>query len=117
MVRLLVLGLVMSLMFIIACGESDQVVVDVFESLVDGAERSYSLESGTYRLELTATGDGASVEWLGGDCPSSGGQTQTYSATCDMTQAGQVVISNPTSLGLGAASSVSLKIIRLASRN
>ena len=62
---------------------------------------------------MVASGDGASVQWIGAACPGQR-ETATYSTVCEFQQVGQVIISNPTTLGLGNAISVTIKITELA---
>jgi len=94
----------------IACSALGLPVFDESETLKDGEFMSVKLPQGVYRLEMTATGDGATVEWLGGKCLGADRQTNTHEETCELTQAGQVVIANPSSLGLGASSVVTVVI-------
>jgi|SRR6267154_2694668 len=91
----------------------DEVVVDQFLTLKDGETNAFKLVPGLYRAEMTASGDGAQVEWLGGDCPKSS-ESKTYSSVCELRQDGQIVVTNPTSFGMGAGSTITLKVTRLA---
>jgi hypothetical protein len=91
----------------------DKVVVDRIDVLKDGEFSSFKLEPGTYKLELTASNDGASVEWIGANCPGSG-ETKTYSSICEFAQTGQLIIKNPTVFGSGYSTSVTIKITKLA---
>ena len=45
-----------------------QPVIDAFETLKDGNTISYRVRAGSYRLQVTATNDGAGVTWVGGQC-------------------------------------------------
>lgn len=106
-------------LFLCACNEtssfvaSDRVVVDKAMWLNDGQAIFWSMEPGRYKLEMTASADGASVEWIGASCPGTG-EVKQFSTICDMQQTGQVIIKNPTVLGLGANTSVTIKITHLA---
>ena len=91
----------------------DAVVADEFWTLKDGESHSLKLEPGMYRIEMTASGDGAQVEWVGADCAKST-EVKTYSSVCELTRTGQVVISNPTSFGMGQAATVTVKITKMA---
>ncbi|HYR74357.1 MAG TPA: hypothetical protein VEM96_00820 [Pyrinomonadaceae bacterium] len=91
----------------------DQVVVEWSDWLKDGAAVSWKLEPGTYRLELTANSDGVTAEWVGGGCPKTQPMRE-ITMTCDMSRAGQLVITNPTTFGLGAAVSTTVKVTKLA---
>ena len=87
--------------------------MDSLESLSDGEFKAWKLDPGMYKVEMTASGDGANVKWVGSSCPGSG-QTTEYSSICEMKQTGQFIIENPTTLGMGAASTVTIKITNLA---
>ena len=65
----------------------DVVVIDKHETIQDGYAVSWKLDPGTYKVEMTASGDGAVVKWLGSPCPASD-VTQNYSTICEMTQTG-----------------------------
>lgn len=96
-----------------ACGIlGDKTVVDTRVSLRDGERVAYRLEPGKYRVEITADKDGASVQWVGANCPSSRANP-TYSGLCELPSIGQVVVENPTTFGLGASSSVTIKVTKL----
>ena len=90
----------------------DVVIVDYHDWLKDGASVSWKLDPGRYKIEMTANGDGCSLEWAGGTCPGTK-ETHAYSVLCEMAQTGQVIVTNPTTFGLGASSSVTVKITRL----
>lgn len=92
--------------------EPDVVVVDQIENLKDGYSHSWKLDPGTYKAEMTATGDGATVEWIGSSCPTSDA-TNSYSITCEMTQTGQLVVANPSAFGMGAGATVTVKVTKL----
>jgi hypothetical protein len=111
-VMLMILGLAMAA-FIGGCGgaeePAEEIVVDTLESLDDGQFKAWKLDAGTYKVEMTASGDGASVKWVGSSCPGSE-QTAEYSSICEMKQTGQFIIENPTAFGAGASTTVTLKI-------
>jgi hypothetical protein len=90
----------------------DLTVIDTQISLEEGKRVSYRLEPGRYRIEMTADKDGASITWVGTDCATTGERT-SYSGLCEFPVIGQVVIENPTFLGLGAGTSVTIKITKL----
>lgn len=92
---------------------TDLVLVNDARWLSDGQAVSWRMEPGRYKVELTATGDGASIEWAGVSCPPAE-EAKQYSTICDFHQQGQVVVTNPTTFGLGQATSVSIKITHLA---
>ena len=91
----------------------DRVVVEWSDWLKDGAAVSWKLEPGNYRLELTANNDGVTAEWVGGGCPKTQPMRE-ITMTCEMSRAGQLVITNPTTFGLGAAVSTTVKVTKLA---
>jgi hypothetical protein len=90
----------------------DQVVVDWHGVLKDGERISWKLPAGNYRLELTASDDGDTVEWVGGNCPATRPMT-ALSTSCEMTRDGQLLVTNPTTLGLGAVSMSTVKVTRV----
>lgn len=93
---------------------TDIVLVDALEILEDGASWIHKLEEGRYELQMTASNDGATVEWIGGTCGKSAPLERT-TMTCSMQGTGQIVISNPTVFfGLGSSSSVTIKLTKLA---
>ena len=59
-----------------------------------GEGRAFPLERGKYTLELTAEGNGVSVEWIGGSCPRVD-QTASLTTTCELPLDGQLVVRNP----------------------
>lgn len=91
---------------------TDQVLVDWHGSLKDGERISWKLPAGSYRLELTASNDGDTVEWLGSNCPATQPMT-SLSTSCQMSSDGQLIVTNPTTFGLGAASMTTVKVTRV----
>jgi len=106
---------------LLACNQSgsrslpslDRVVVDEHQILQDGAFVSWKVPPGRYRLEMTAADDGATAEWVGGDCPATQPMRQ-LTMTCELRGEGQLIIKNPTTFGLGASVSVTVKVTKLA---
>jgi hypothetical protein len=92
----------------------DVVVVDFHDWIKDGGSSSWALQPGRYKLEMTASGDGASIEWVGCTCPGSKAATTGYSVICDMPQLGQLIVTNPTSFGTGPSVSATVKVTKLA---
>jgi hypothetical protein len=92
---------------------TDQVVIEYSDWLADGVSVSWKLEPGTYRLELTANNDGATAEWVGASCPKTQ-PMRDLTMTCEVPRTGQLVVTNPTVLGLGAKVSVTVKVTKLA---
>jgi len=95
-----------------ACQTRDPVVVDQMINIGDGSQEAYRLQSGLYRLELRASGDGAGVEWVGGGCERLR-EIKEFSGLCEMTTDGQLVISNPTLLAMGSPTAVSVRLTKL----
>jgi hypothetical protein len=92
---------------------TERVVIEYSDWLADGASVSWKLDPGTYRLELTANNDGATAEWVGANCPKTQPMRE-LSMTCEMPRTGQLIITNPTRLGLGAKVSVTVKVTKLS---
>jgi zinc-ribbon domain len=91
---------------------TDRIVIDWHGLLKDGEAMSWRLPAGSYRLELTASDDGDSVEWIGGNCPATQ-PMKAITTTCEMPRDGQLVVRNPTTFGLGAASMTTVKLTRI----
>jgi hypothetical protein len=89
------------------------VIVDTAKVLDEGAGITFKLEPGKYKLEMTASEDGAQIEWVGGECPKTESMREA-TMTCEMPRTGQVVITNPTVLAMGDQVSVTVKITKLA---
>lgn len=92
---------------------TDQVVSDISKVLDDGAGITLKLDPGNYKLEMTANNDGATTEWIGGDCAKTQPMRQ-LNVTCNMPSTGQLVVTNPTTFGLGKQVSVTVKVTKLA---
>ncbi len=92
----------------------DIVVVNYHDWLKDGGAVSWALTPGRYKVELTASEDGVSVVWEGSNCPGSSSATKSFSVICDMPQAGQLIVKNPTTFGTGPSSSVTVQVTKLA---
>lgn len=91
---------------------ADQVIVDKMFTLKDGEYMSFKLDEGTYKVEMTASGDGAAVKWVGCSCPGSTGEQQTFTTICELKNQGQLLVENPTVFGQGASSIVTLKVTK-----
>lgn len=93
--------------------ENARVVADWHGTLAEGESRSWSMSPGTYRLEMTSNPNGASVQWL----PSSGctnvSEVREYHWDCKLDIKGQLIISNPTTFGLGPTEIVTVRISKL----
>jgi hypothetical protein len=91
----------------------DPVVVDDKRTIAEGESASWKLESGNYKLEMTASGDGARVEWVGSECPETK-STKNLTVTCEMQKTGQMVITNHSVIGAGDSVSVTVKLTKVA---
>ena len=108
-----VFGALMLLLIIIGMlTPSDKVVVDELAVLKDGESRIWKLDPGSYKVEMTASDDGAQVRWIGSSCGASG-QVNELQTACRLEKTGQLVVENPTDLGLGASVSATVKVTRL----
>jgi hypothetical protein len=109
-------GLVL-LIGIAACGggdDSGDKVLDTTETLSEGVSHSYTLEPGTYQASITSSNNGVTVQWLGGSgsgCAGSG-ESKVYSATCTLSIKGQLIVKNPTLLGLGGSEIVTIRVTK-----
>lgn len=92
---------------------TDQIVINDSKVLNDGAGLSYKLEPGNYKLEMTASNDGAGTEWIGAPCAKTD-QMRQLVTSCTLTNQGQLVVTNPTQFGLGKQISVTIKVTKLA---
>jgi hypothetical protein len=96
-----------------SCSILDKVIFNDLVVLKDGESRIFKLEPGTYKLEITASADGVSVEWIGSNCQGSG-QTNSLTTICKFMQTGQLIVKNPTGFGMGATVSATIKLTKLA---
>jgi hypothetical protein len=85
--------------------------VNAIISLASGEQHSWRLEKGQYHLEMTASGNGVAVHWVGAVCQGVK-ESPIFSGDCTMPQTGQLVIEKPSflGLGLGKGASVTLKL-------
>ena len=100
------LAVIVVVLAAVACGPA----YSELKTVPEGQFVSLSLPKGTYRLELTSAGNGVTVQWIGGVCPGQPSETNLHNEACELEQAGQVVITNPTTFGLGADAVVSIAI-------
>ena len=96
-----------------ACGgggsDDANVLVNDQQRIPEGVQLSYPLPVGNYSAEITASNNGVNIAWVGGTCQSAS-ETKSYKQTCQLTQAGQLVVSNPTTLGLGGDELVTVRV-------
>ena len=99
-----------------ACGgggdDEPTTVYNRTETLFEGYQLSLTLPAGTYRAEITASNNGVGINWVGGSACSNYSEVRTYAADCTMSAQGQLVISNPTLLGLGGSEIVTIKVTK-----
>jgi hypothetical protein len=103
---------VSTLLLVFAACSGEKVVIDEMQSLKDGQFVAYKLTPGRYLLQMTASNDGASAEWIGATCPPTE-QTKDYETVCELRKDGQLIVKNPTVFGSGATSTVTIKVTRL----
>jgi len=85
-------------------------VLDEQQNLPDGGSVSWSLKQpGFYRVRMTATNDGAGIEWVGAAC-SGVREKRVFTGECAAAQPIQLVAKNPTGFGLGASSIVAVHL-------
>lgn len=87
-------------------------VIEQFSSLKDGEYHTWPLPPGTYSITVTATNDGISVEWIGGQCENAKRETRSFSGTCNLPRGGQLVLTNPTLLGLGQSTQINVVVMK-----
>ena len=108
----LLLGIVLLELAASCSDDLGDTVVEWSGVIQDGKSFSFLLTEGTYRLEMTATGDGASVEWLGGNCRDTG-QTNASNDICELTQSGRLTVANPSTFGFVSSSSVTVLLTEI----
>lgn len=89
----------------------EELVVNEFFTLADGAQQSWRITPGRYRVDLTAS-DGASVVWIGTGCQGAR-ETKVFNTLCAVATGGQLIVGNPTTFGMGASSTITLRVVRL----
>ncbi|MBI5169264.1 MAG: hypothetical protein HZA61_07230 [Candidatus Eisenbacteria bacterium] len=104
-------ALVLSMVLITLSGCS-RVVVDNKGLLKDGGKWEFPLKAGTYQVEMTAGGDGASVQWQGCDCPGTG-PVRKWRSRCRIDGEGKLIVRNPSLLHLGSDTQVTLKVTKV----
>lgn len=90
----------------------DRIVIDHSGWVNDGSSISWKLEPGTYRLDLTANNDGATVEWVGAPCPATQPMRE-LTTNCQLPRQGQLIVSNPSVFGLGKNVSVTVRVTQI----
>ncbi|MFG6447256.1 hypothetical protein ACG0Z6_03255 [Roseateles sp. BYS180W] len=102
-----------------ACGggeggdsNGNNVVVNESVTLSEGMFRSYTLSAGNYQAEVTSSTNGVIVEWVGGNNCAKSAEVKAYSQSCQLTINGQLLVTNPTVLGLGGSEIVTVKVTK-----
>lgn len=101
-------------LIVFGCAKKDDLVVDEHNTIKAGEQTSYALDPGRYKVDITASNDGATVQFIGAPCPGSETGTQTFSTICELQQTGQVIVGNPSEAGTGADCTVTVQITKLA---
>jgi hypothetical protein len=116
----LVLPLFLTSMLLTGCGGGDSgtetgsnIVFNEVRTVPEGNYVTIALPTSNYRAEISSSNNGVKVEWVGGTNCVNSGEVKTYMNTCAMVQKGQIVITNPTMLGLGGDEVVTIKIIKI----
>lgn len=102
-----------------ACGgggddKNGTIVVAESRTLIEGEQVSYTLTAGAYAVEITSSNNGVIVSWLGGSgagCVSSA-EVKSYTTACTLSIQGQLLVSNPTTFGIGGSEVVSFKVTK-----
>ncbi len=97
-----------------ACGGGDpslgpDVVYNETVTLSEGQQLSVTLPAGSYMAEVTSSNNGVVVSWVGGSCLTSA-EIKAISASCSLPIQGQLLVLNPTLLGLGGSEIVTVKV-------
>jgi hypothetical protein len=83
------------------------------ETIQEGQLLSVTLPAGKYRAEITSSNNGVIVSWVGGSQCAKSIEVIEYANNCELTIQGQLLVENPTTLGLGGAEIATVKILKL----
>ena len=104
-------------MVIAACGGggdgSNNVVYNQTNTISENQQLSVILPAGTYRADITSSNNGVITSWVGGNSCATSAETKAYSASCNLVIQGQLLVLNPTLLGLGGDEIVTVLVTRL----
>jgi hypothetical protein len=89
------------------------IIINKAHTIEEGMQLSYPLVAGNYLAEITSSNNGVIISWPGGSNCAASQEVKTYSSSCVLTSQGQLVIVNPTLLGLGGAEIVTIKVTKL----
>ena len=111
------LAIIVVMLGFIACSVIDKLdgEVEVKRDVVilqDGQQVVYGpMSEATFKVQIRASVP-VSVTWVGANCLEIS-NTLSYQTTCKPLELGQLTITNPSTFGLGASSSVSIVITQL----
>lgn len=92
---------------------SSNTVHNVLQVIPEGDNYVVALPAGNYHARITSNPNGVTINWVGGtSCSNYTSEVKTYTGDCKMSAPGQLVIGNPTMLGLGADESVTVVITK-----
>lgn len=78
-------------------------------TLTEGETRQFVIPSGSYRIDMTATAEGASLRWAEPGCAKSG-ESRSHSVLCQFDSPRTIIIENPTWLSMGGTAVVTLLV-------
>lgn len=89
------------------------IIFNEVRNIPEGNYLIVALPVSKYKAEISTSNKGVKVEWVGGLNCANSGEVKTYNDSCSMVQKGQIVITNPTTFGLGGDEIVTVKIIKI----
>lgn len=92
---------------------TSSVVVNWLGVLGEGESVTWALNPGQYRLTMTSSPNGASVEWLPNNGCANASEANAYVNNCTLSTSGQVKVTNPTTFGLGPSETVTVVLSKL----
>ncbi len=102
-------AIILSALLLTGCS---RVVVNNHGPLKDGDKWEFPLKPGIYEVQMSATADGAALEWQGCDCAGTG-PSKKWAGRCRIDGAGKLIVRNPSVLGLGSETQVNLKVTKV----
>lgn len=91
--------------------QTHQRVVDDHSVIEDGRTLSYKLPEGDYEARVTATKDGVKLKWVGAECAGTRRPVESVMSRCSLPMGGQLVVENPSTLGLGASTTATVVVV------
>lgn len=89
-----------------------EVLVNTTITLAEFNYISYTLDTGIYKVEVSSSNNGVTLNWSGSSNCSYNPENTLHNATCTMNQLGQLVVTNPSTWGLGGSEVVAIKITK-----